>query len=230
MRYKVLMSVFLLIISVNILFTIEPIQELLRLTKYALQYNKDERTYEVERYNGYDNIVQFVKTGDNLPGNTVIISALDHYATQFSTFYNLSYLSKNKVFYAPFQIAMNRAFFDNTYSKKMIILTKNRATAFYGDSIFEKNAFPLQSYIVNDSLILIWQYPPHREMRLYISDKEGRVFYSTPLPADILGSSTNEIKLPVKSLNIYKNNTYYWTVSCMEHSKFLQFTGKFRYD
>lgn len=230
MRYKLGVCVVLFILILNIIYSITPIRDIVRLTKYSMKFGREERKFEVERYSGFDNVVQFVKSGDRLSGNSVIINTLDDYSTKFSAFYNFSYLSKNKVFYAPLYIAADIGFFENSLSRKMIILSEENVTAFYDDSIFQHDAFPLESYVQRDTLFIKWQYPAHNHMRLYICDTAGRIIFSQPVPADAYGRTTYEKSFSADSLKIKKGNLYYWTVSKMSRSNFMLFPGRFRYD
>lgn len=230
MRYKLGVGAAIFIFAMNIAFSVIPVREIAGLIKYSSKFSRNERKFEVERYSGYDNVVQFVKNGDRVSGNSVIINTLEGYSPKFSELYNFSYLSNNKVFYAPIYVAADVGFFESSMSRKMIILSEENVTAYYDDSLFANHAYPLESFVRNDTLVLKWQYPAHNHMRLYICDAEGWIIFSMPIPADAYGATVYEKRYSARTLGLVKGHIYYWTVSKMSKSNFMLYSGRLRYD
>ncbi|HAV93191.1 TPA: hypothetical protein DCW38_08460 [candidate division WOR-3 bacterium] len=229
MSYRKIGCAVILILAVNFSISFFYLKDVFRLTKYASQFTGERKILEVERYSGYDNVVQFVKYGDVLKGNTVIVNTTSDYSTRFTEFYNLSYLSSHKVFYAPIQIALNKDFTDSRNITKMVVLWEEGVVVHAEDSLFETSAYPFSCEVMKNIVRFQWFYPHGNDLNLYVSDEEGRVVFKTGVPFETAKDSFYEVRIPLEKLNL-KKGVYFWNVSKPSFAKFMLFPGRFSYD
>lgn len=229
MSYIKIAAAVLFIISVNIVFSVRNMKDIAGIISYSSKYRGREKALEVERYSGYDNVVQFLKNGDSYRGNAVIVNTLADYSPRFTEFFNYSYLSLNKVYYAPFHEAMDERFVAERNITKMVVLTNDGVIVHAGDSLFERRSYPLFMELSDSSVILRWVYPNAAEMVLHISDKEGRVIYERTMIEENPADSIHEAEVKFSTAGIGKG-IYYWTVSLLGYSRFMSVPGRFRND
>lgn len=229
MSYRKIGYAIILILAINLSISFHHFSDIFRLTKYASQFTGERKILEVERYSGYDNVVQFVKNGDVLEGNTIIVNTTFDYSPRFTEFYLLSYLSSNKVYYAPIQIALDRDFTTSRNITKMVILYEEGVLVHAKDSFFETSAYPISCKVMENIVRFQWFYPHGNDLNLYISDEEGKIVFKTKVPFETATDSFYEIRIPVEKLGLRKG-VYFWTVSKPSFSKFMLFPGRFCYD
>lgn len=229
MSYIKIAAAVLIVISVNLAFSVRNMKDIAGIINYSSKYTGREKALEVERYSGYDNVVQFLKDGDSYKGNAVIVNTLNDYSARFTEFFNYAYLSLNKVYYAPFHEAVDERFSSERGITKMVVLTKDGVIVHAGDSLFERRSYPLFTEISDSAVILRWVYPHAREMVLHVSDLEGRVIYERTIASADESDSIHEAVVKFSSAKINKG-IYYWTVSLMGYSRFMSVPGRFRND